>query len=292
MTTSDGSARGVSRGPRHPLMSGLPPAWAVGWGEDEFGAFATFAVGPPEQPVEQRMRWIPPGSFPMGSPEDELGRFEDEGPQHQVTLTHGYWLGDTPVTQALWAAVKGDHPSRFTDEGEQRPVEQVSWNDCRDFLVRLNGLVRGLEARLPTEAEWERACRGGTTTATWVGNLSSLEKPPELEPVAWYGGNSGSQTHPVGRRRPNPYGLHDMLGNVFEWCEDSTEPRAYGRRYTEAPVSDPFHSYGSGRVNRGGSWIAGAGIVRAAFRIAGPPDIRIVALGFRLAGGQGSAPSR
>ena len=164
----------MTAGARHPLQDGLAPVWAVAWGEDRHGLFAAFAVGPPDRAVEQRMRWIPPGTFRMGSPKTERGRWRDEGPQHDVTLSRGYWLGETPVTQALWVAVMGENPSRFRGEQPedlQRPVERVSWDDCQGFLDRLNAQVPGLAARLPTEAEWERACRAGTTAATWVGEL-------------------------------------------------------------------------------------------------------------------------
>jgi len=214
---------------RHPLKDGRAPAWAVTWGEDRYGAFAAFAIGPPNKPVEQRMRWIPPGRFLMGSPETELGRSHDEGPQHEVIFTRGYWFGETPVTQALWVAVMGKNPSRFRRERPddlKRPVEQVSWDDCLAFISRLNARVAGLAAGLPTEAEWERACRGETHKATWVGELSGEVKAPERNAIAWYGDNSNQETNPVRRKAPNPYGLHDMLGNVYEWCADAAEDLA------------------------------------------------------------------
>lgn len=284
---------------RHPLQDGLPPAWAVAWGEDRYGAFAAFAVGPPGKPVEQRMRWIPPGTFLMGAPLSELGRWDDEGPQHEVTLTRGYWLGETPVTQALWVAVTGHNPSGFRgkrpDELE-RPVEQVSWDDCHQFLDLLNAQVAGLAARLPTEAEWERACRGGTATATWVDRSSNARASPDLDSIAWYERNSRSQmhsvghkarreTHPVARKAPNPYGLHDMLGNVWEWCADAM------RRYAAGPVTDPVGRQGQGpdRVVRGGSWYDDARCMRAAYRYARWGSDRYIHLGFRLAGGQESS---
>jgi formylglycine-generating enzyme required for sulfatase activity len=268
---------------QHPLRGGLAPAWAVEWGEDRRGVFAAFAVGAPGAEVEQRMRWIPPGTFVMGSPEGELGRYDNEGPQHEVTLTHGYWLGETPVTQALWVAVMGTNPSAF--QGDlQRPVEQVSWDDCQEFLVRLNAQVAGLVARLPTEAEWEQACRGGKREATWVGELSGEETAPELDSIAWYRGNS-SGTQPVRGKAANPYGLYDMLGNVWEWCAD-----AGLRAYTAEPVTNPVVGLGSYRVFRGGSWDGYARFVRAAHRGAGERGFRLDSLGFRLAGGQAALP--
>jgi formylglycine-generating enzyme required for sulfatase activity len=263
----------------HPLRGGLAPAWAVAWGEDRHGVFAAFAIGQ----LEQRMRWIPAGTFVMGSPEAELGRWGDEGPQHEVTLTRGYWLGETPVTQALWVAIMGSNPSTFTGD-LQLPVEHVSWDDCQGFLAQLNAQIAGLGARLPTEVEWERACRGGTRGATWVGDLSGGSAAPELDAIAWYRGSS-RQMQRVGGKAANPYGLYDMLGNVYEWCAD-----AGMREYTAAPATSPVtDSEGSSRVFRGGSWDSSARNVRAAYRSADERGLRSDSLGFRLAGGQASA---
>ena len=286
---------------RHPLVDGFPEPWAVEWGEDRFGVFTAFAVGD----VVQRLRWVPEGTFTMGSPEGEAGRWDDEGPQHEVTITGGYWLGETPVTQALWTAVMGGNPSRFVSD--QRPVEQVSWDDCKRFIGKLNDIVRGLDARMPTEAEWERACRAGTTGATWVGELDIRgdNDAPLLDPIAWYGGNSGvgfeldngydssgwpkkqyphtrAGTRPVKGKLPNPLGLYDMLGNVYEWCED------WSGDYGAAAVADPHGpETGSSRVVRGGSWGSHARLVRAAYRRWNDPAVRFGYLGLRLARGQG-----
>lgn len=286
------------------------PTWAAAAGRDRHGLWAAFEVAG----VRQRVRWIPPGRFLMGSPEGEAGRFDDEGPQHWVTITRGYWLGDAPVTQALWTAVMGENPSRF--RSDDRPVEQVSWADSQGFLARLKRVLDGFAARLPTEAEWERACRAGTTTATWVSDLTlrGENDAPELDAIAWYGGNSGvgfdlangydasdwpekqhpgdrSGTHPVGQKSPNPYGLHDMLGNVYEWCQDAAEGFGAPARYTSEPVEDPVaEERGSARVYRGGAWRSNARYVRAALRFADEPGYRSALLGFRLAGGQ-AAPS-
>lgn len=286
--------------------------WAVAAGRDRYGLWAAFEV----EGVQQRLRWIPPGRFLMGSPTTEAGWYEEEGPQHWVTLTKGYWLGETPVTQALWRTVMKSNPSKF--KSDDRPVEQVSWDDCQKFIKRLNRTLRGFESRLPTDAEWERACRAGTTTATWVGDLTLRGKndAPELDAIAWYGGNSGvnfdldngynsidwpekqhphtrAGTHPVGRLQANPYGLHDMLGNVYEWCQDAAkgwgEPYAYAPKPSENPAPS---DQGSSRVRRGGSWDSSAKSVRAAYRHAYPRVSRSVYLGFRLAGGQVSAPSQ
>jgi formylglycine-generating enzyme required for sulfatase activity len=230
------------------------------------------------------MRWIPPGTFLMGSPPSELGRSQDEGPQHEVTLTQGYWLGATPVTQALWLAVMGNNPSWLV-HGDY-PVAEVTWDECLRFVGGVNERLEGFETRLPTEAEWERACRGGRRGATWVGELSERKRAPQLEAIGWYGGNSDGEAQPVGRKEPNPFGLHDLLGNVWEWCADGK------RLYRAAPVTDPAQAgRGELRVVRGGSWDDYAMLVRAASRREFPRDHRDVRVGFRLAAVQGAAPS-
>ena len=288
-----------------PLANGLPARWAVEWGEDLHGRFVAFAVGE----VVQRLRWIPPGRFVMGSPEGEAGRDDDER-QHRVAITRGYWLGETPVTQALWQAVMGENPSEF--QSLERPVESVSWDDCQAFLRRLDRAVAGLAPRLPTEAEREYACRGGTRTATWAGDLviRGDNDAPILDGIAWYGGNSGQDfelvngydssgwsnkqyphtkagTHPVRGKRANPFGLYDMLGNVCEWCEDWYSPYAGGNGEDDLPLLDPRGpTTGSRRVIRGGSWILQARLVRSADRDWDPPGVRDSGLGLRLARGQ------
>jgi len=220
--------------------------------------------------VRQRMRWIPPSTFTMGSPYKELGHYHDESPQHRVVLTRPYWLAETPVTQALWLTVMGKNPSTFRGNGReelQRPVETVNWDECEMFLDRLNTRVAGLAARFPTEAEWEQACRAGTTTATWAGDLSGLNEATELDAIAWYRHNSENQTHPVGCKLPNPYGLYDMLGSVYEWCVDVVTSSKSLRAYAKELVTDPVSSgKGPYRCMRGGSWASIASNLRAAFR--------------------------
>ena len=152
----------VSTTPRilHPLRRGLPPAWAAEWGQDrEHGSWCSICIGS----VTQRLRWIPPGRFLMGSPEDEEGRVADEGPRHEERIGTGFWLFDTPCTQALWETVMEANPSQF--KGPDRPVECVSWDECHEFVRRLNDRFPGLELGLPSEAQWEYACRAGTATA-------------------------------------------------------------------------------------------------------------------------------
>ncbi|MEI2783178.1 MAG: formylglycine-generating enzyme family protein [Candidatus Competibacter sp.] len=282
----------------HPLATGCPPRWASGWGQDRYGVFVEFTL----QGVTQRLRWIPPGRFWMGSPEDESGRDNDEGPRHQVTLTEGYWLFDAPCTQALWEAVMGDNPSRF--QSPTRPVENVSWNDVQDFLARIDARIPGLDLTLPSEAQWEHACRAGTETAIYAGDMAILGQcnAPALDPIAWYSGNSGvdfdlkeghdssgwpekqyphtkAGTRPVQLKRANPWGLYDMLGNVWEWCQDGT------RDYDQDARTDPTGSLDAdaSRVLRGGSWRGDARGVRAAYRLHGRPGHRNVSIGFRCA---------
>ena len=292
----------LTRFDTHPLVHGCPPAWASEWGEDEFGVFVGFTIGE----ATHRFRWCPPGEFQMGSPEGEEGRVDSEGPVHMVTISRGFWLGETPVTQDLWSALGGENPSRF--KSPERPVETVSWHDAEQFIERLNKRVDGLDVRLPTEAEWEYACRADTTESTYAGDLriEGVNDAPLLDEIAWYGGNSGvdfeldnpldtssfkqkqyqehqAGTHPVRRKRPNRWGLHDMLGNVVEWCSDWWAEGYPG----DKPRVDPTGpSTGTLRVCRGGSWINDARYCRSAARDDGTPDLRYGFLGFRLARGQ------
>ncbi|MFN3199161.1 MAG: formylglycine-generating enzyme family protein [Bradymonadia bacterium] len=242
--------------------------WMSDWGEDDFGTFACFEV----DGVVQRLRWIEPGTFLMGSPKNEEGRYTWEGPQHQVTLTHGFWLGDTPVTQALWVAVMGDNPSRSADDLSQ-PVECVSWHDAQRCLKALEARLSGVGALLPTEAQWEYACRAGTSTRYWSG-----DDEQDLYRVGWYGENSGGHIHPVAQKPASPWGLYDMHGNVFEWCADAFSD------YTDTPTVNPGTCVGEGddRVIRGGAWGYFARTARAAVRDGDPPDCAYDYLGFRI----------
>ena len=221
--------------------------------------------------VDLELVWIPPGEFMMGSPSDEWGRDSVEHPQHTVRITRGFWLGKYEVTQAQWQSVIGSNPSHFKGDGSL-PVEQVSWDDCQEFLRKPNARVKGGRFRLPTEAEWEYACRAGTSTRFGFGDSDG-----DLGDYAWYGDNSGSKTHRVGEKKPNAWGLHDMHGNVCEWCEDW-----YGD-YPSGTVTDPTGpSSGSYRVNRGGSWINYPRYCRSARRNRLTPEDRDGTLGFRV----------
>jgi formylglycine-generating enzyme required for sulfatase activity len=198
--------------------------------------------------VVTHLRWIPPGRFLMGSPDEEVGRDSDEGPQHLVTLSRGFWLAGAPCTQAEWHAVMGTNPSGF--KGNDLPVEQVSWRDCREFCKRIRLRFPGLEPRLPTEAEWEYACRAGTTSAYNDGSACTEpeRKDPALDRLGWFNENSGGKTHQVRQKEANRWGLYDMHGNVREWCEDW-----YGDYSADDQVDPTGPASGSARVFRGGS---------------------------------------
>ena len=208
---------------------------------------------------------IPAGEFRIGSESEEA--FYLEEPVTRVRISRGFWLGKYEVTQGQWQAVMGSNPSFFDECGPDCPVENVSWEDAQEFIRRLNAAVGEERYRLPTEAEWEYAARAGTSGDRY-GNLDA---------IAWYSGNSGDRTHPVGRKAPNAWGLYDMLGNVWEWTQDW-----YGD-YPGGSVTDPQGSAsGSERVFRGGSWGNNARSCRASYRINYSPGIRDYDLGFRL----------
>jgi formylglycine-generating enzyme len=263
--------------PAAPAPLVLPCPFPPAWGDDRHGLWIAFTY----QGVRQVLRWIAPGSFLMGSPASEAERDDDER-QHPVTLTQGYWLADTACTQSLWRAVTGDNPSGF--KGEDRPVESVSWNDAQDFITKLNQAVPGLNVCLPTEAEWEYACRAGTQTPFWFGTNITPEQVNYNGNFPYVGGKKGlyrEQTVGVKELPCNAWGLYQMHGNVWEWCQDWFGP------YPTGPVSDPLGSDSGGyRVLRGGSWLNGGRHVRAAYRNRLTPDLRTVSIGFRLARGQ------
>ena len=207
------------------------------------------------------------GEFVMGS--DSAEADDDERPLTSVTLSEEFYLGRHEVTQAQWEAVMGSNPSGFDECGRYCPVENVSWEDVQEFIRRLNARPGGGKYRLPTEAEWEYAARAGMSGERYSENLYM---------IAWFEGNSLRRTHTVGIRAPNEWGLHDMLGNVWEWVQDR-----YGD-YPGGSMTDPWGpSSGRGRVFRGCSWSNDVGNCRAASRSNSPPGFRSVDLGFRLA---------
>lgn len=210
------------------------------------------------------------GTFRMGATsEQEDEAWDDEKPVHSVTLS-SYYIGKTEVTQALWQAVMGNNPSPL--KGADLPVESVSWDDCQEFIQKLNSLT-GRNFRLPTEAEWEFACRGGNNSRGYKYSGSN-----NLGSVAWYDGNSGDQTHPVGTKAPNELGIYDMSGNVWEWCSDwYADYTSYSQTNPTGPLS------GSHRVYRDGSWYNYARGCRSSIRGYDIPTDRDDRLGLRLA---------
>jgi len=240
----------------------------------------------PESSVD--MVLVTGGTFTMGSPSSEQGRSDDEV-QHQVTVS-SFHMGKFDVTQDLYQSVMGSNPSYYTGDGN-RPVEQVSWYDAVAFCNKLserNGLqtvytINGTDVtaswsangyRLPTEAEWEYAARGGQQGASAYHVYAGSDN---LDQVAWYKDNSGSTTHPVGQKAPNALGLYDMSGNVWQWCWDWYE------NYSGSGQNDPRGaSSGASRVYRGGGWSFDAQYSRVADRPYSPPALRDIALGFRL----------
>jgi formylglycine-generating enzyme required for sulfatase activity len=224
---------------------------------------------------------IPAGTFLMGTPIEALdaiaggdAAYRDwiahEAPQHRVHISQPFYLGTYPVTQAQWEAVMGTNPSRFK-ENPRHPVEQVSWFDVLAFLQRLNDREGVTSYQLPTEAQWEYACRAGTETSRYH---------EDIETIAWDIGKRDRSTHPVGQKRPNTWGLYDMLDNVWEWCRDGK------RIYTADTETDPIGPIESRicRVIRGGGWVSFARVARAADRLARHPrDGACCYLGFRCA---------
>jgi formylglycine-generating enzyme required for sulfatase activity len=231
---------------------------------------------PPQQIIKNSigMKFVlnPSGSFTMGSPPWGAERSDDEK-QHEVTISKPFYLQSTVVTQSQWQEVMGDNPSEFKDCGDDCPVENVSWNDAQGFIKKLNEIEGVDNYRLPTEAEWEYACRAETNTEFSFGDEAS-----ELGEYAWYIDNSGDRTHPVGTKKPNAWGLYDMHGNVIEWCQD------WYADYPSNSVTDPKGpSKGEYRVLRGGSWLINARRIRSADRFRNDPNYRYLGIGFRVA---------
>ncbi len=227
--------------------------------------------------VGMKLVQIPAGTFMMGSPTGEKDRFDDET-QHQVTLSKPFSMGRTEVTQGQWKKVMGTEPwkgMQYVQEGDDYPATYISWNDAVEFCKKLS-ILEGKTYRLPTEAEWEYACRGGTKTAFSFGDNEA-----ELGKYAWFRGNAWDidekYAHRVAQKQANPFGLYDMHGNVWEWCSDW-----YGE-YSSGSLTDPEGSRsGSSRVVRGGSWFRVPDFVRSACRNYVTPEFRFNFFGFRL----------
>lgn len=253
-------------------------------------------------PFGMTFAYIPAGSFLMGSPETEKGRTTNESPRHIVTIPEGFYMQTTEVTQRQWEAVMGTVPSHFWDCGLNCPVERVSWNDAQAFIKKLNEKERRNIYRLPTEAEWEYAARAGSTTAFANGGISNVEEncnhDHNLDEMGWYCGNSNvtydtcadasgwggvscAGIRSVAQKTPNDWGLHDMHGNVYEWCEDD-----WHDTYNAAPsdssawIDNPKR--GNRRVMRGCSWGNFAQRCRSAYRYKGRPSLRVNYVGFRI----------
>ncbi len=269
------------------------PAWASASGVDSYGKWAEINV----QGVVQRLRWIAPGSFVMGSPEAETAGLEnadwfiDEHPQHRVTISQGLWLADTACTQEMWQVVMGENPSRFHAKnkgGPQHPVERVSWDMIQPFLQKMDKALPGSMMSLPTEAEWEYACRAESSTAFAFGDTVSTDQVNFNGNYLYGKGKKGEyreRTMPVKALPANAWGLYQMHGNVWEWCADG--PREYkGSALADPGLGEalqPEAGGGAARVLRGGGWIFDARFVRSAYRIHLRPDGQDDDAGFRLA---------
>ena len=220
--------------------------------------------------VSFKMVAVEGGTFTMGATSEQgSDAGSNESPTHSVTLSD-FAIGETEVTQELWKAVMGSNPSSFS--GTNLPVEMVSWNDCQTFISKLNNLT-GKNFRLPTEAEWEYAARGGNKSNGFMYSGSG-----SIDEVAWYYGNSGSKTHPVKQKQANELGLYDMSGNVYEWCHDW-----YGSYSSSAQTNPTGSTSGSYRVFRGSNWIDGAWFCRVSYRNYNTPSFTNNGLGLRLA---------
>ena len=265
ITLAEGENKSLSGTLQQGNVATTTPTASGSVNSGSLGGNQTFTV----KGVEFTMIAVEGGTFTMGAtPEQGSDAFEWEKPAHQVTLSK-YYIGETEVTQALWKAVMGNNPSKF--EGDNLPVEYISWDDCQKFIQKLNVLT-GKSFRLPTEAEWEFAARGGINSRGYKYSGSN-----NIDGVAWYTNNSGDKTHPVKTKQANELGIYDMSGNAWEWCQDW-----YGSYSSAAQTNPKGATTGSRRVYRGGCWFGNAWSCRSSYRYSGSPVSRGGHLGFRL----------
>jgi formylglycine-generating enzyme required for sulfatase activity len=269
------------------------PAWASKLQQDEFGFYADLEItltAQSDQAISQRFRWIPGGEFMMGSPANEAERDEYED-YHEVALSQGFWLADTACTQAVWQQVMESNPSDFSVSA-QHPVEQVSWSDVQRFIKQLNKQIPSLNAALPSEAQWEYACRAGSITPFNLGDSINSDTV-NFDGNRPYGDSDGDSAKSECRERTvevkhfseNEWGLHQMHGNVWEWCADAWQAQLGTRTVTD-PLTIEDDGDSSRRVLRGGSWVNGGRICRSAIRLHDAAEGRLDDVGFRLSLGQ------
>lgn len=269
----------------HDVLTHFPPDGATAYGQDIKGYWLEFSV----DNVPARFRWIPSGQFTMGSDGKEEGRDSDED-QHDVRLTLGFWLAETTVTQTLWQAVMRKNPSEFQQgDTSNFPVENVSWDDAQTFIAKLNQKYPDITVRLPWEAEWEYACRAGTESAVNFEGELSLDKVNyrgTLDDYENWGEGAIKATTEVKIYPSNVWGLYEMHGNVWEWCEDSWQDHFGTDKMTDPWLSNGNkqveQTVGANRVVRGGSWLSGGRYVRSAIRFRYRPDFHCDYVGFRL----------
>ncbi|WP_432737424.1 formylglycine-generating enzyme family protein [Maridesulfovibrio sp. FT414] len=254
--------------------SPFPPEWASSWGQDQYGVWAALQI----EGVEQVLRWVWPGIFLMGSPDDESERNDDEI-LHEVVISHGFWLADTACTQELWGKVMGDNLSGFMGD-DQLPVDSVSWSDCQDFLRTVTDKFNGPKLQLPTESQWEYGCRAGTQKPFSFGDNITIAQVNYNGHFPYKDGAKVEmrwRSVAVKELPCNQWGLYQMHGNVMEWCADW-----YGE-YPEGAKVDPEGSdSGEFRILRGGGWVGNGRFARSASRYRARPDDRSGNYGFRF----------
>ena len=252
------------------LLLGAVVVYGAGFAQQQRGAFTLKDQTFNANGVSFTMVAVQGGTFTMGGTYEQTGdTYEDEEPTHKVTVDD-FYIGKMEVTQALWIAVMGDNPSFFRNDN--CPVECVSWNDCQKFIEKLNQLT-GKKFRLPTEAEWEFAARGGVRSREYKYSGSF-----DIEKVGWCGQDWDSGTRPVGKKAPNELGLYDMSGNIYEWCSDW-----FARYRPEDQVNPKGAPSGENKVLRGGSWFVESRYARVSNRSGSEPNARFIHIGLRLA---------